>query len=84
MRVLYSERKKQDKKKENGPLSVILLTFALITLTAIVFLVEVKENKQIQNSYNEEYVSVFKESEMYELLGFEEIEKERASDKNES
>ncbi len=70
MKTIIHEKSKGEEGKFKKALEVLMLVFSLTMITVILALSELKENESKNSSYSEEYVSVFKESEFYEILGF--------------
>ena len=73
MKYTFCEKKNSIKKKINIACDLICLAFVVCVLTLLVFWVKIKDTPAVRKE-DEELVSVFEETELYDFFGFDEIE----------
>lgn len=64
---IHKVEKREDKKFKKY-FEVLLLVFTLTLITVILALSRINEKIDAENDISKDYVSVFKESELYEIL----------------
>ena len=74
MKYTFYEKKNNIKKRINIACELICLAFVVCVLALLVFWVKIKDTPTAKQK-DEELVSVFKETELYNFFGFDEIEK---------
>lgn len=73
MKIAFYQKTKKEEKGIKKYFEILLLVFTLTIITVILALSHFEEKAMDENINTEDYVSVFKESELYEIL-FKSIE----------
>lgn len=68
MKILFYQREKKEDKSIKKYLEVLILVFTLTVITVILALTNFDSRAREENINTEDYVSVFKESELYDIL----------------
>ena len=68
MKTLFYQREKKEDKSIKKYLEVLILVFTLTVITVILALTNFDSRAREENINTEDYVSVFKESELYDIL----------------
>ena len=68
MKISYSISQKREEKKIKKYFEVLLLVFTLTAITVILSLSQLDHKLKEEKNNTEDYVSVFKETELYEIL----------------
>ena len=74
MKTTFYQKTKKEEKRIEKYFEILLLMFTLTAITVILVLSNLDEKVKEESINTEEYVSVFKESELHEIL-FEGSEK---------
>jgi len=68
MKISFYQREKKEEKSIKKYLEVLILVFTLTVITVILALTNFDSKAREENINTEDYVSVFKESELYDIL----------------
>ena len=68
MKISFYQREKKEEKSIKKYLEVLILVFTLTVITVILALTNFDSRAREENINTEDYVSVFKESELYDIL----------------
>lgn len=74
MKISFSQVIKKEEKRIKKYFEVLLLVFTLTAITVILALSQIDEKIEYKDANTEDYVSVFKESELHEMLFSEKAE----------
>lgn len=73
MKIEFLRSEEPKKEKATGAVfDILVLSLVMAVLVSVIFLVN---HKKINEPQNSDAVSVFKETPLYDLLGFDEVEK---------
>lgn len=68
MKISFYQREKKEEKSIKKYFEVLILVFTLTVITVILALSNLDNSAREENINTEDYVSVFKESEIYDIL----------------
>lgn len=70
MKISINDKRVEKDNKFEKYFDTLVLVFTLVALTLLLAFSDIKNFNNEEQMYSEEYVSAFKESPMYEILGF--------------